>query len=67
MKTVWVVTVFEPGDMTTTPWGVFNNEEAANKMKESLKNDEELNSDGYYLVVEVSSHSVLDTYDEDDE
>ena len=60
---VWVVTVFENGDGTTTPWGVYFDEEEAEKHKaDLLKSD--LNKDGYYLVVEITKHKVNKKFEE---
>lgn len=47
-KVVWVVTVFESGDGSTSPWGVFSTEEKALEYKNSIENNKNLNSDGYY-------------------
>jgi uncharacterized protein YfcZ (UPF0381/DUF406 family) len=55
---VWTVTVFENGDMTTSVWGVYDSKEKAEKRKEKLVNDTELNGDGYYLAVTISEHEV---------
>jgi uncharacterized protein YfcZ (UPF0381/DUF406 family) len=55
---VWTVVVFENGDMTTSVWGVYDSKEKAEKHKEELMNDTELNSDGYYLKVKISEHEV---------
>lgn len=63
---VWVVTVFESGDGTTSPWGVYTNEEAAEAHKADLM-ESELNKDGYYLQVDVSKHEVDQEYEEDDD
>lgn len=56
---VYAVTVFENGDMTTTVWCIFDNLQKAENYKESLLNDKELNSDGYYLEVTISEHPLL--------
>lgn len=55
---VYAVTVFESGDMTTSVHGVFDSEEKAEKYKDELMSDTELNSDGYYLDVTVTKHEV---------
>jgi hypothetical protein len=55
---VYAVTVFENGDMETNVWNVFDCEEKANKYKEEIMNDVELNSDGYYVIATVSEHLV---------
>lgn len=55
---VWTATVFESGDMKTSVWGVFNSKEKAERYKDTLTNDEELNSDGYYLEVVIGEHEV---------
>lgn len=56
--TVFAVTVFESGDMTTSVWGVFDSKEKAEKYEAELMKDVELNSDGHYLVVAISEHKV---------
>ena len=60
MGKVWVVNVFESGDATTSPWGVFSTEEKALEYKKAVEDNEDLNSDedGYYTIVTVSSHDV---------
>lgn len=57
-KVVWVVTVFESGDGSTSPWGVFSTEEKALEYKNSIENNKGLNSDGYYTEVTVTSHEI---------
>lgn len=56
---IWTVTVFENGDMTTSIWGVYDSLKKADKRKEELLSNKELNSDGYYLVVEIEEHEVM--------
>ena len=55
---VYAVIVFDSGDMTTSVWDVFSTRENAEKYKQELLSDRELNSDGYYLKVNVSEHKV---------
>ena len=55
---IWTVTVFENGDMTTSVWGVYDSLEKAEKRKEELLSNKELNNDGYYLVIEIEEHEV---------
>jgi uncharacterized protein YfcZ (UPF0381/DUF406 family) len=55
---VWTVTVFENGDMTTSVWGVYDSKEKAEKYKEELMNNTELNSGGYYLEITILEHEV---------
>ncbi len=59
---VYPVTVFESGDMTTSTWAVFSSKEKAEKYRKDLLNDEELNCEGYYVMADVSEH----TLDDDD-
>ncbi|NRG47345.1 hypothetical protein HRF87_21705 [Bacillus sp. CRN 9] len=55
---VYAVVVFESGDMTTSVWGIFDKGEKAEKYRQELLANKELNSDGYYLEVKVTEHEV---------
>lgn len=55
---VYTVSVFESGDMTTKVWGVFDTLEKAEKYKDELNNDIELNDGDYYLTVGIAEHEV---------
>lgn len=55
---VYVLNVFESGDMTTSPWGVYFSKEDAEKEKVDLLNGD-LNKDGYYLEIDVTEHEVI--------
>lgn len=55
---VWIVTVFESGDFSTSVWGVYHDEDKAEAYKKELL-EGELNKDGYYLEVTVTKHTVI--------
>lgn len=63
VEEIFVVTVFENGDGTTSPWGIYTNEAEAEEYKKELLAGE-LNQNGYYLDINVTKHKVLEKHEE---
>ena len=62
MKKVYIVTVFESGDFTTSVWAVYSKLELAEKYKAELE-ESELNRDGYYVEATITEHEVREEFE----